>query len=370
MPHALLFDIVARHRASDFVDRVSLADFSLGPAQDVDAAIVVNDPDWSLYGVDLESDHAIFVRLAPGTDLSKATFVHILQHSAARQVLTVPLDALPELSIALPAPEKIIFIFSMGRCGTTLASQILARVPGVYSLSEPDPFMTLALARDTLPIARQQALLAAITRFSYRPPLGHGFKILALKFQSQVLFQAELFHRAFPQAINIFMYRDADSWSNSMSRFMQMVGEPLAMDPKTAAFSWKMGGAATPWEHLALTTDIDAKSFAHVQVIAPAWALHIEEYQRLAALGLPIMALRYNELNANRVGSVARLLSHCGLPASTLALAVEAFDYDSQDGTQISRDHKVSQFTPQDYARLHDILACFPGNLSPDLILP
>jgi hypothetical protein len=366
---ARIYDINSRHRTSDFKDRISLQDFDLGPPRDVNASLVASDPRWSLAGLDLDADTAIFLRLAAGTDLSTAPFVHILQHSSAEAVLTLPLEALLDLSRAVPAPDKLIFIFSMGRCGTTLVSNILAQVPGVYSLSEPDPFMSLALARFSLPLARQQALVEALTRFSYRPPEDHRYTTLALKFQSQVLFQAELFHNAFPDADNIFMYRDAASWGNSMSHFVQMLGLPMVLPPEMAKFSWMMGAAASPWQHLALTTDINAPSFTHVEVNTPVWALHIEEYQRLAALGLPVMALRYNELNSDRTGSIARLLAHCGLPASALPEALSAFDHDSQKGTAIARDHKVQSFTAEDHARLRDILAQLPSNLSPDVIL-
>lgn len=371
MIRAILCDVLARFRAAEF-GPTGLADFTLGPGQEVDAAILLDDPAWTLYSIDLDLDgeQAIFTLLAPGTDLSTAAFAHILQHEAARQVLTLPLAALPGLSRALPSPEKVIFLFSMGRCGTTLASHIMAQVPGVFSLSEPGPFMALALARFQLPLALQQDLVVALTRFCYRPPAGRGTTTLALKFQSQVLFQAELFHRAFPNAINIFQYRDAASWGNSFTHFMQMVGVPLAMDSDTLAFSWKMISGAAPLDLLSATTDLTAQSFAHVEVLAPGWALHVQEFLRLAALGLPFLALRYNELNSDRAGSTARLLAYCGLPPSAQTAAITAFDHDSQEGTQISRDHKSVDFTAGDYTRLRQILAQLPDNFSPNIILP
>ena len=369
MQQAQVFDVLARHRDAE-VAPTGLQDFTLGPGQPADASIVTDDADWSLYSLDLEGEKAVFVHLPPETDLSAAAFVHTLQLRAARKVLTLPLSALPDLSLAIPAPRKIVFIFSMGRCGTTLASHILRRVPGVLSLSEPDPFITLALARFTLPQAQQQALIAAVTRFCFRPPAGRVRDTLAIQFHSQALFQAELFHRAFPQVTCIFMYRDAASWGNSFTRFFQMVGVPLELDAASLGFSWMMISASAPLDHLALTADLAAPSFVHVEVLAPAWLLYINEYQRLVGLGLPFMALRYNELNADRLASVTRLLAHCDLRLDDVSAAMTAFDQDSQKGTQISRDHQVADFTSADRDRLTAILAAHAGKPAADLILP
>lgn len=369
MSRATLYEIVARHRAEEF-DPARLTDFTLSPGRDVAAEIVVRDPAWSLYGINLDDDQAIFVRLSPDTDLPNAAFVHMMQFATAQQVLTLPLSALPALSLDLPRPEKIIFVFSIGRCGTTLASHMLAEVPTVYSLSEPDPFMTLALARFTLPEGEQLAMIAATTRFCYRPPAGRPATTLAIKFQSQALYQAKLFHQAFPEAKYLFLYRDATSWANSFSHFIQMVGFPAPMSAESLAFGWMKLSASAPLEILGQSIDLTATSFSHAGLLTAAWIYYIQHYQQLLANGLPFFALRYNELNRDREASTARLLAHCGLPAVDLAAALTAFDRDSQEGTSISRDHRMVDLTPAERALVAEIIASRPDSLAPDMILP
>ena len=68
-----------------------------------------------------------------------------------------------------------------------------------------------------------------------------------------------------------------------------------------------------------------------------SWYHGIWQYLRLLEGGVPFLAIRYNELDADREGVAARLLRHAGLPASAGAAAVGAFASDSQAGTRIGR---------------------------------
>ena len=45
--------------------------------------------------------------------------------------------------------SRIISIYSVGRCGSTLASQIFAQIPGVVNISEPYALSNLVVARNT-----------------------------------------------------------------------------------------------------------------------------------------------------------------------------------------------------------------------------
>ena len=66
---------------------------------------------------------------------------------SATDVMTLPLDTLLAALADLPQPAKRIFLFSIGRCGTTLTHHILNAVPEVLALSEPRAFVTIAMAR-------------------------------------------------------------------------------------------------------------------------------------------------------------------------------------------------------------------------------
>ena len=94
-------------------------DFDLGSGRPVSSCRVVEEPGWSLYTFDRATGSAWFVHLAPEVDLSRAPFVYAEQQAQARRVLRVPLDELEELAEGIPPPEHVIFLFSIGRCGSS-----------------------------------------------------------------------------------------------------------------------------------------------------------------------------------------------------------------------------------------------------------
>lgn len=367
MPLATLFPILTRHREHQFAP-TALTDFTLGPGEAVDAALLT-DPSWSLYSLDLEADRAVFLRLAPGTDLSAAPFIPQVQFEAAIQALILPLNDLPAAAEDLPRPETLIFLFSIGRCGTTLAHHILNSVPGVLALSEPRAFVTLAMARQAMGADRAQALISAATRFCFRPLPDRPAAAMAIKLHSQCLFQAELYHRAFPAAKFLFLYRDALSWGDSFSRFMQNLGTSLALDPKALLRFWRILSADAPVEDLAPWLDVKAATSTHAPLLAAGWAHSLAQAQRLIGQGLPFHSLRYDRLEASREASITALLAHCGLPTREMAAALAAFDRDSQEGTVIARGGKAQGFTERDRQDLLATLAHGPVPLSFDLQL-
>jgi hypothetical protein len=365
MPTATLYQITTRQRARQFMP-TSLGDFTTDAGVGVGGAVVL-DPLWSLYSIDIAENLAIFVRLPPDTDLWAAAFIPQAQFDAARTVLTLPLDALPALSADLPGPANLIFLFSIGRCGTTLANHILNTVPDTFALSEPRAFVTLAMARRDMPAGRAQALIAAITRFMFRPPPGRTPRNFAIKFHSQVLYQADLFHRAFPQAKCLFMYRDAKGWANSMSQFLQNLGHPMLLDPEHLGAAWRIITAAAPLDDLAAVLDVNAAQTPHPPLLACCWAHNLNHFRGLVAAGMPFHTLRYDDLTSARERSIRSLLAYCDLSDSTMADALSAFDRDSQEGTAIGRGGKVTGFGKEDYASLINTLESVPHPLPWDV---
>jgi hypothetical protein len=365
MPEATLYQISARHRARQFMP-TALADFTTESGIPVDADLLL-DPQWSLYSLDLDGNLAIFVRLPARTDLSQFAFIPQAQFDAAVEVLTLPADDLPALSLSLPRPDNLILLFSIGRCGTTLANHILNTVPDTFALSEPRAHVILALARNLLPSDRAEALVAAVTRFMFRPPQGRTPRNFAIKFHSQVLYQADLLHRAFPQAKYLFMYRDAKGWANSMSQFLQNLGEPLLLDPRQLDAAWRIITAAAPLDALAATLDVAAPLTPHAPLLACAWAHYLNRFRSLLAAGLPFHSLRYDDLTADRERSIRALLAHCDLSDSSMTAALSTFDRDSQEGTAIGRGGKVKGFDEADYSNLINTLERVPEPLPWDV---
>ena len=183
-------------------------DFSLGPGQAVSPKKLIAQPEWSLYSLDLAKGLAWFVELPPGVDLSASVFAFRDQRLLARRLLEVSLDDLVEISTQIPLPAKLILVFSIGRCGSTLVSHVLNTSPRVWGLSEPIAFPRLIMTnynsgvRLAAPREKMVELIRACTRLQFRPPAGSGRDVFAIKFHSQCLFQADCTLRPFPRPLS------------------------------------------------------------------------------------------------------------------------------------------------------------------------
>jgi hypothetical protein len=370
---ALLHDVLATRSP---VGWANLDDFDLGPAASAPARVVIDQPGWALYGLDHARNLAVFTELPFGTDLAESPFAYATQHRLARRVLTMPLAELEAVAdLAAPAP-RVILIFSIGRCGSTLLSHALNTVPGVWCLSEPDAFSTLILqhyhSRQRTGFSDDQIirLIRACTRLQFRPPPGRQADVFAMKFRSHAIFQADLYHKALPDAVCLFLYRDALGWANSVYSMMRQYGFPDSLTGPDRTLAWSIFTAATDPAPLDQVLDVNAPEVPTELALGPAWSCNMAEYSRHLTAGVPFLALRYNEFNHDRQASVARMLGHCGLPESHAATALQAFERDSQSGTHLSREATIDRLTPDRIERLAALIARLPAFSDPNLILP
>jgi hypothetical protein len=366
---AALHAIEGRTDRND-VEPSVFGDFSLGAPEPVSSRIAVETPGWTPYCVDVAARRALFVELAPDVDLSEAVFAHVLQWRAARRALVVPFAALKGLAEAVAPPSRLVFVHNIGRCGSTLINAMLNRVDGVWSLSEPDVFFDLVTRRDRLDPVEIPGLIRACTRLLFRPPAGEAPHTLGIKFRAESIYQAERFQAAWPEASCVFSYREGVGWARSFHRFMRNLGVPPLLDDELRRFVWPLMTGGADIAALAPYADIAAEGIHPEELLAPAWAFYMEEYLRQRAAGVPFLAIRYDELDANREAVAARLLRHCGLPAGALTQALQGFERDSQEGTVIARDRSVADFTQDMAVRFLETLARHPSIKSPDFRVP
>jgi hypothetical protein len=351
-------------------------DFVLGPGNPAPLRTVIDHPDWSLYSLDLARNLAWFVELPPGIDLAPSVFAFRDQRRLARRMLQLSLDDLIEVSNQVELPRKVVLIFSIGRCGSTLVSHVMNTSPSVWGLSEPIAFPRLIMTnydsddRLTAPRNRMVALIRACTKLQFRPPAGGARDVFALKFHSQTLFQADLYFEALPDAAFVFLYRDAISWTKSWYQMAQKYSIPTALTGHARFEIWNAVTAAEDRAYLRPYVDLDAPEVPLEDPIVIGWARNMEAYSSYLENGVPFLALRYNELNRDRTASLTHLFAHCGLPASDAVAGLAAFDKDSQAGDIVSSDVVAEAMTDAQVARVREVLARRPTFNDPDLRLP
>jgi hypothetical protein len=131
------------------------------------------------------------------------------------------------------------FIFHMSRCGSTLASQMLAALPGTISLSEPEPLdMVVQLplvAQGVSPELHVEAIRAMIGALG-RDRSGDT-KRYFIKLDSWHTLALRAFRLAFPEVPWIFLYRDPVEVLVSQERMRGSQVTPGVLPPQVLGFT-------------------------------------------------------------------------------------------------------------------------------------
>jgi hypothetical protein len=318
----------------------SLNDFTVTAGAAVSADIVRTNPTISLYCLDDASKRAIFVELPPSVDLAKVPFVYSTQYDQAQRLIAVPYDNYIQLAHELPKVTDLIMIYMTGRCGSTLLSHVLNELDTVLSLSEPDVATQFVHLRSVYSgrEAELRELLDCTVRILFKPTPFKTPSTFALKLRGEGTQAMDLFQATFPQANNLFLYRDAIGWVTSFYRIFSRGGssEPMPLDEFRTLF-----GMFFNYDFTRLTSYLDegTTEVSTVQLLTLWWLATMEWYLAKHAQGIPILAARYADLNAQRAEVLTALFTYCGLPASKVKETLGVFARDSQAGTSIARDN-------------------------------
>ena len=338
------------------VEPASFAQFTLTDSQPVDAARALAHPKWTLYCLDIPSRTALFIDVAKGTDLAAAPFAYEAQFQHATQALIVPFAAFIATAKSQDPPEKLLLIFSTGRCGSTLFSRVLAAMPGVWSLSEPDAFTNLALRGAGLSQGDLQDLLKAAMAHVFRPPARH--RIFAPKFRSEVFSQIPAYTQAFPNAVTCFLYRDMIGYVNSSYKLMQNLGHPDAQIPYEEAASWwaklSVSSAADGLDHLIA----DKRASVGWEVfMAARWIERMEGCFAAQNDHHPMHMISYADMTTSPNTAFAPVLDACGLSPDDLDRVADVFARDSQSGTVASTRGRAADLSQAQIANLKNLAA-------------
>lgn len=340
----------------------ALSHFNLSDGTLIDAEVVATDRNWTLYCYDPESRQALFLKLPDSTDLGSSAFSYITQYERAQKAMLVPFDELKHLAAIAPFPENLVMVYSIGRCGSTLVSKIFAEIPNVWSISEPDALTNLAFQRDLFRPEDIPDLIRAGIRLSFRPLAGQNIDTFIVKHRSQLLFFLKPMLQSLPQAKNLFLYRDADGWTQSIYAFAQKQGfEFDQIKKEQLRFLWNILSCDAPESEMLnilgttkFPTDIE-------DILAATWIINMNQILQACDGTLSADAFSYSQLNLEREASVARLLSVSDLDPKYLKTAMAAYDEDSQKGTTAARGTPTVPLSGAKRARIVDLLRDHPA---------
>lgn len=332
-------NIIDRHRATPAA-YASIDHFTLDEGTSAEGQVLLDEAGWTPYCLDDENRRVLFVKTPADVNLSDAPFVYSMQFEQAQEAIFIPYNALIDLTTDLSLPNTT-FIYSTGRCGSTLMNQILNQVDGVYSLSEPDVFTNIIVPCHELDRRDEMiALLRALTLMLYPVHSTEKITHFAIKFRSMSVQIVELLSLAIPHVKNVFMYREGTSWARSFYGFGIQVGLPPVMPVDEAMHLWKI--IAHSPEYMLSFLPENATTINFGQLAAVFWIFHLEHVIKAMDDDIAFILIRYEELNNEREKTLQELFSFCNLPASGIAQAIEGYKQDSQRGTVLEQtENKV-----------------------------
>ncbi len=347
----------------------SLMHFTVEAGEQINAKIVLEHKHISLYCIDHAAQRLIFTDLPPDIDLTNVPFVYNAQMENATRFIAVSYDELTELTSSLTLPENILLVYSTGRAGSTLMSQILNEIDNVVSFSEPDVFLNL------VPI-----IYHADNRHDYNYLVEHCFKLfmhqyadktVAIKFRGECIDIADVIRQVLPSAKNLYLYRHTIEWASSWWRvFSGFGGTGTRSFEQASAYGINFTGRISTLKHV-IGDNTDDVSF--VSFITSLYLFYLEGYFRAHEQGVPFMAMRYQDLNNHREIMLTKLFDYVGLPQTQLASALNGFERDSQAGTALERKNdkgNTERLNDESVKIITDILSNHPLKLTPEIILP
>lgn len=324
-------------------------DFGLGEARNIETETVLSDPSWTLYCLDHEKREALFVKTPHNLDLTQAPFLFQAQFLNAQELITIDFETFHRLAATIkPDSQKIIFVHSVGRCGSTLMSKVFSSLPGVCSLSEPDPATQLTewRGRHLLPERELYALSESSTRFSCKPwPARNHDTRWAFKYRAQCIEIADWLMKAFPNAKQLFIRRQPLSWLESA--FRAFVEPEQYRDPAFIALFEEVWGHYLP---LIQNQQTPGKPMSVSKTWMYIWIAVRESQKHHESAGLHFHELDYEQLKTNPEHILKKAFEYCGLTTDDWSPVHATLQEDSQAGTVIARSkiRNLDRAVPQD----------------------
>lgn len=371
---ANILNIVDRDKSIAEVCR--LRDFTFVEGDTISPEIVAINPNISLYCLDDASRCAIFVELPPGVDLTESAFYHQSLFENAKHLVAVSYEVFHQLAADVPVqPENVIIIHTTGRAGSTLLHRVFNQLGSAVSLSEPDAFASVLYFRaaDGSRDLELIELLRSSLAMTFRHLTGDTSKTCSFKLRNQAVEVIDLLYKAFPEAQHIFLYRNAIDFTSSFYRLF-LEGGFTQDQPLEEVVRQIHDYLGRETDEVASFLDTTRDSVTTVERIALIWLLLMDRALRFYQQDIPILGVRYEDLNTERPKTVRLLFEYCELPPEYVEIGLRAFEHDAQEGTSLARANpqkgNALSLTPEQIAQVHAILARHPVIRTPDYVLP
>lgn len=371
---ASVFEILDR-RPFDMLSFEATLAFELGLPVQVPESAVINDVGWTLFSFDFTRAEAVFLDIGADCDLSVAPFSYQMQYDNALRVLFMPFADAIALAGQINTSARLVHLFNIGHCGSTLLHHVFNRAGGVWCLSEPLFTFDAAMRRGEFGAQPLVDLLRAGIRFVRLFPSASDADVIVVKHFSQATAQIPVYALADPTAKRLFLYREGNSWCNSVYHFAQRMGTVLDLDMEERHFIWWILSGGKPQDLLNGLVDMAADRVGFDELSAVAWVLQLRDDVLVACKDVQMVPLRYDELNNQPARMIEQVFAQCGIDPSNIPAALLAFEADAHAGSKTSRAVPALDFGAASFAALEQVFAHplmrFPANtVLPGSLMP
>jgi hypothetical protein len=332
---ATTFEIVDRPHERPFPLADVRRNFRLRETGQLPAGKILENPYITLYNLDFENRQAVFVETPADVNLSQAPFYFVTQYEKAKRVLTIPFETMLQMAQSVPVDDnRLVFIYSVGRCGSTLASQIFAQIPGVINISEPDALTLLVVARNAKAHNEDDlvALLKATICLLCKTAAETAWVIKGRSFDIEL---GDWLHEIYPQTKNLFLYRHAESWLRSglraYGRGIEETDEERRSREKQRR---EILGPLVP----SIAKYDPKQPLSHAGSLALMWLSAMERYVQYCRMGIEMLAIRYASWRSAPRKTAEAMIDYCRCRPTDMTAIYETLNRDSQADTHLSRE--------------------------------
>ena len=361
-------------------------DFELEPDGFVDLESFLQKRNLSIYSLDFVKKLVAFVETSNSVELIEAPLYYQAQCELAKKVYLMPLDVFLSFKTNTINDKKIVLIYSVGRCGSTLLSKIFKNISEICSISEPDVYNQIRLLKRQKAIDELEArkLIDSSTIFLWRSIDLDSAKMLVIKFKSEVINIHREISYALPNSKTIFIYRNATDVIQSYDRIFGYTYTSKRWLFRFPFLKWlyrtrkrlyyrrnkfffdqyntfiKNG---TPYDII--------NDLGHCGIYLLEWLLKINSYLELRKYKLDTIAIRYEDLTTNPIEVIRRLLIYCDIADDSINNAYTALTSDAHAGTNLAINSKPKyRLDKKDFLGIRDAIKRYTEFEGPDVILP
>ncbi|MCP4716545.1 MAG: hypothetical protein GY868_15600 [Deltaproteobacteria bacterium] len=325
----------------------SLNDFKLKAGPQIDAADILRNPNISIYCLDPKNEQVIFVETPPGLNLTDAAFIYNAQYENAFRVITIPFAETMRIAGPLPDPDQnIIFLYTVGRAGSTLLCKIFEGDADTISLSEPDIFACFVplIKNSAHKKEGMQALMQACTKILFAGSITRNKKNVLIKPRGICIEIAVDIRKALPRSKIIFLYRNAQPVIESYIR--AFTGGRVFHLLRDLRPSRKLMQFMVKKNQRSLSCFFPHVTERHIDLIAKTglegalcatWLSIMKTYCALHRNGSDTIAVIYEDIVSHSRDIITQLFRGCRISEASVDTALQALGKDSQEDTRLAR---------------------------------